>query len=84
MPIKGVISSSWAKQVVRAQSTNFCSAGTDANHSAMFTLLMELNVICAQRWTQFELQNCLSRAFVIAIHGKIAYTPIQQICKIGS
>ena len=29
----------------------------------MFTLIVELNVICAQRWIQFELQNCLSTAF---------------------
>jgi len=32
-------------------------------------LLLELNVICGQRWIQFELQNSPSRAF--AIDGKI-------------
>jgi len=35
----------------------------------MFALRVELNVIYAQRWIQFELQNSLSTAF--AIHGKI-------------
>jgi len=55
--------------MLTAESTNACTAGIDTNHSTMFTLLVELKVIRGQRWMQFELQNCLSRAF--AIHGKI-------------
>jgi len=36
----------------------------------MFTLLLEeLNIICEQRWIQFELQNSPSRVF--AFDGKI-------------
>jgi len=35
----------------------------------MFTLLPKLNVICEQKWIQFELQNRPSRVF--ACHGKI-------------
>jgi len=33
------------KQIVRTESTNTCTAGTDTNHSIVFTLLVELNVI---------------------------------------
>jgi len=43
--------------MVRAESTNNCTAGIDTNHSTMSTLLLELNVICSYRWIQFELQN---------------------------
>jgi len=39
----------------------------------MFMLLLELNVICEQRWIQFQLQNSPSRVF--AFDGKI-YTTI--------
>jgi len=35
----------------------------------MFTLLLELSVMCGQRWIQFELPNNLNRSF--AIDGKI-------------
>jgi len=38
----------------------------------MFTLLLEPNVICEQRWIQFELQNSPSRVF--AFHCKIFTT----------
>jgi len=37
----------------------------------MLTLLLELNVICEQKWTQFELQNSPSRVFVF--DGKVHY-----------
>jgi len=53
----------------RAEPKNTSTTGIATNHSTMFTLLLELNVTCGQRWIQFELQNCLSRAF--AIDGKI-------------
>jgi len=59
--------------MVRAKPTNNRTAGTNTNHSTMFTLLLELNVICEQRWTQLELQNSPSRVF--AFDGKI-YTTI--------
>jgi len=39
----------------------------------MFTVQLDLNVICEQKWIQFELQNSPSRDF--AIDGKI-YTTI--------
>jgi len=45
----------------------------------MFTLLLELNVVCEQRWIQFELQNSLSRSF--ATDGKIC-TVVSQICTV--
>jgi len=55
--------------MVRAEPTNTRTTGIDTYHSTMFTLLQELNVICGQRWMQFEWQYILSRAFVI--DGKI-------------
>jgi len=48
------------------------TAGIDTNHSTMFTLLLELNVICEQRWIQFELQTSPSTAF--AFDGNIHST----------
>jgi len=39
----------------------------------MFTLLLELNVTCEQKWIQFELQNSPRKVF--ACDGKI-YTTI--------
>jgi len=44
----------------------------------MFTLLLELNVVCGQKWIQFEWQNSLSRGFVI--DGKITL-PISKSVK---
>jgi len=35
--------------MVRAEPTNNRKAGIHANHTTMFTLLLELNVICEQR-----------------------------------
>ena len=67
--------------MVRAEPTNNRTAGIDINYSTMFTLLLKLNVMCEQRWIQFELQNSPSRVF--AFDGKI-YTTIQQTCEIGS
>jgi len=45
----------------------------ETSEVATLVVLLELNVICGQRWIQFELQNNLSRDF--AIDGKI-YTTI--------
>jgi len=42
---------------VRAEPTNTRTAVIDANHSTMFTLLLEFNLVCGQRRKQFELQN---------------------------
>jgi len=56
--------------MVRAELMNTRTTGIDIYHSTMFTLPLELNVICGQKWIQFEWQNSLSRAFVI--DGKIA------------
>ena len=57
--------------MVRAEPMNTRTTGRDTYHSTMFTLglLLELSVICGERWIQFEWQNSLSRAFVI--DGKI-------------
>jgi len=55
--------------MVRAEPTNNRTAGIDTNHSTVFTLLLELNVICEQGWMQFELQNSPSRVF--AFGGEI-------------
>jgi len=44
-----------------AEPTNNRTAGVDTYHSNMFRLLVDLNVICEQRWIQFELQNSSSR-----------------------
>jgi len=58
--------------MVRAEPTNNRTVDIDINHSTIFTLLIELNVICEQRWIQFELQNSPSRVF--AFDGKIYIT----------
>jgi len=55
--------------MVRAEPTNNHTAAIGPNQSTMFTLLPKLNVICEQKWIQFELQNRPSRVF--ACHGKI-------------
>jgi len=57
--------------MVRAEPRTNCTAGTETNHSTMFRLLLELNVICEQKWIQFELQNSPSRVFVF--DGKLHY-----------
>jgi len=61
--------------MVRAEQTNNHTAGIgpSPNHLTMFMLLLELNVICEQKWIQFELQGSPSRVF--AFNGKI-YTTI--------
>jgi len=59
-------------EMVRAEPGNTRTTVIDTYHSTMFTLLLEHNVICGQRWIQFEWQNSLSRAFVI--DGKITLT----------
>ena len=38
--------------MVRAEPTSNRTAGTDTNHSTMFTLLLQLNLICEQRCSQ--------------------------------
>ena len=65
------------KEMVRAEPTNNFIAGIDTNHSIMFTLLPEINVICVQRWIQFELQNSPSRFF--AFDGKIHYRHLANL-----
>ena len=72
---------SYVKGMVWTEPTNIRTAGIDTNLATMFTLLLELNVVCGQRWIQFELQNSLSGTF--AIDGKI-HTTISQMCEIGS
>jgi len=60
--------------MVQAEPTNnrtAASAGIDTNHSTMFTLLRELNVVCEQKWIQIKLQYSPSRVF--AFDGKIHY-----------
>jgi len=37
----------------------------------MFTLLLDLNIVCGQKWIQFEWQNSLSRVYTF--DGKIHY-----------
>jgi len=59
--------------MVRAEPTNNHTAAIGPNHSIIFMLLLELNVICEQKWIQFELRNTLRRDF--AADGKI-YTTI--------
>jgi len=55
--------------MARAEPTNTRTTDIDTYHSTLFMLLLELNVICVQKWIQFEGQNSLSRAFVF--DGKI-------------
>jgi len=72
--IKGVTSlHANPKEMVRAEPTNNHTADIGLNHLNMFTLLLELNVICEQKWIQFELQN--SPRTVFAFDGKM-YTTI--------
>jgi len=59
--------------MVREEPTNTPTSGIDTDHSTVFTLLLELNDMCGQRWIQFEFQNIPSRTF--AIDGKL-YTTI--------
>jgi len=47
--------------MVRAEPRNNHTPSIDTNNSTMFTLLLELNVICEQRGIQFEFQNNPSR-----------------------
>jgi len=58
---------------VRAGPTNTHTAVIDTNHSTMFTLLLEFNLVHGQRRKQFELHDSSSRPF--AVDGKI-YTAI--------
>jgi len=61
------------KERVRAEPMNTHTAVIDTNHSTMFTLILEFNLVCGQRRKKFELQDSPSRAFVD--DGKI-YTAI--------
>jgi len=58
---------SYVKEIVLTEPTNIRTAGIDTNHATTFTLLLELNVVCGQKWIQFELQNSLSGPFAIRI-----------------
>jgi len=49
--------------MVSTEATSNRTAGIDTSHSTMFTLLLKFNVVCEQRWTQFELQDSPSRVF---------------------
>jgi len=61
------------KEMLRAEPTNHHTASIGLNHSTMlFTLLIKLNVICEQKWIQFELQNSPRRVF--AFDGKMDTT----------
>jgi len=68
--------------MVRAEPTNNRTAGINTNHSTMFTLLLELllNVICEQRWIQFELQNRSSRVF--ALMAKYTRDDHYPVCRL--
>jgi len=41
--------------MVRAESTNNRTAGTDTNHSTMFTFPLEVNLICEQRYSNCKI-----------------------------
>jgi len=69
----GVTLQAKPKEMVRAEPTNNRTASIDTNHSTMFMLLLKLNIMCEQRWIQFELQNRPSRVF--AFGGQL-YTTI--------
>ena len=58
---------SYVKEMVWTEPTNIHTTGIDTNHATIFTLLLELNVVCGQRWIQFEMQNSLNWAFAIRI-----------------
>ena len=64
--------------MVRAEPTNNRTAGIDTNHSTVFKLPLELNALCEERWSQFEMQNNPCRVF--AFDFKI-YTTILQSCE---
>ena len=64
--------------MVRVEPTNTLTTGTDTNHLTMFTLLLELNVVCGQRWIQFEWQISLSRAFAIDDKITLPFTNLQN------
>jgi len=68
-PIKGATSASWAKGSGESRINEQSRSRHTHEPLNRFTLLLELNVICEQRWIQFELQNSPSRVF--AFDGKI-------------
>jgi len=49
------------KEMVRAEPRNNRTADMDTNHSTMLKLPLKRNVMCEQRWIQFELQHSTSR-----------------------
>jgi len=64
--------------MVRAEPMNNHTAGIDTYHSTMFTLLLELNVLCEQKWIQFQLQNSPRRD----LHLMTKYTlPFSKLVK---
>jgi len=58
---------------MRAEPRNNCTAGTHTNHSNYVHVAtrIELNVICEQRWIQFELQNSPSRVLQMMAKYKL-------------
>jgi len=60
--------------MVRAEPRNNCTAVIDTNHSTMFTLVLDLNVICEQRRIQFELQNSPSRVLHLMAKYKLPFS----------
>jgi len=60
--------------MVGAEPRNNCTAGIDTNHSTMFTLLLELNVMCEQRWIQFELKNSPRRVLHLMAKYKLPFS----------
>jgi len=45
------------KEMVEVELRNNRTVGIETNHSTMFTLLLELNVVCEQRWIGYS-SNC--------------------------
>jgi len=79
-PIKGATSTSWAKGSGESRTNEQSHSRHRHEPLNRFTLLVELNVICEQRWIQLELQNSPSR--VLRLMAK--YTIILQTCEFVS
>jgi len=66
--------------MVRAEPMNNSTAGIDTNHSTVFTLLLELNVIREQRWIQFKLQNSPSGFLHLLVNYTLPFSkPVKSI-----
>jgi len=66
--------------MVRTEPTNNRTAGIDTNHSTMFTLLLELNVICQGRIQPASLREAISVIFgsQVSVGSQVSFRIVQN------